>query len=88
MLTARKKQNVIKEMQEHEKDTGSAQVQVGLLTRRISELVNHLKKHSKDQSSRRGILKMVSMRRKLLSFIKREDEEVYKNVVAKLGLKK
>lgn len=88
MLTTRKKQNIIKDVQSHEQDTGSAQVQIGLLTRRISELVNHLKKHNKDESSRRGILKMVSKRRKLLSFIKRENEEEYKKIIDKLGLKK
>lgn len=88
MLTTKKKQNTIKELRVHEKDTGSAQVQIGLLTRRIEELSEHLKRHPKDQSSRRGLLKIVSMRRKLLKYIQREDESIYKKVITKLGLKK
>jgi small subunit ribosomal protein S15 len=88
MLTSRKKQNVIKEMQDHEKDTGSAQVQVALLSRQIDELAKHLKKNPKDQSSRRGLLKMVSKRRKLLAYISLEDESLYEKVIKKLGLKK
>ncbi len=88
MLTSRKKQNVIKEMQDHEKDTGSAQVQVALLSRQIDELAKHLKKNPKDQSSRRGLLKMVSKRRKLLAYISLEDVKLYEKVIKKLGLKK
>jgi small subunit ribosomal protein S15 len=88
MLTSRKKQNVIKDMQSHETDTGSAQVQVALLTRQIKELSSHLKKNPKDNSSRRGLLKMVSKRRKLLSYLALEDESLYQKVVKKLGLKR
>ena len=88
MLTSRKKQNVIKEAQDHEKDTGSAQVQVALLSRQIDELAKHLKKNPKDNSSRRGLLKMVSKRRKLLAYISLEDESLYEKVIKKLGLKK
>lgn len=75
-------------MQGHETDTGSAQVQVALLTRQIQELSSHLKKNPKDNSSRRGLLKMVSKRRKLLSYLAREDESLYQKVVKKLGLKR
>ena len=75
-------------MQSHETDTGSAQVQVALLTRQIKELSSHLKKNSKDNSSRRGLLKMVSKRRKLLSYLALEDESLYQKVVKKLGLKR
>jgi len=88
MLTTRKKKNIIGDMQAHDKDTGSAQVQIGIITRSINELAEHLKKNPKDQSSRRGLLKMVSMRRKLLKYLSREDEELYKKVLDKLGLKK
>lgn len=75
-------------MQDHEKDTGSAQVQVALLSRQIDELAKHLKKNPKDQSSRRGLLKMVSKRRKLLAYISLEDVKLYEKVIKKLGLKK
>lgn len=75
-------------MQSHETDTGSAQVQVALLTRQIKELSSHLKKNPKDNSSRRGLLKMVSKRRKLLSYLALEDESLYQKVVKKLGLKR
>ncbi|MFA6136182.1 MAG: 30S ribosomal protein S15 [Candidatus Paceibacterota bacterium] len=88
MLTIRKKQNVIKEVQVHDGDTGSAQVQVGLLTKQIDELAKHLKGHLKDNSSRRGLLKMVSKRRKLLDYLAKNDEKSYAKVVKKLGLKK
>jgi len=88
MLTTRKKQNIIKEVQTHGTDTGSAQVQIGLLTRQIEELSRHLKKNSKDNASRRGLLKMVSQRRKFLSYLAREDEKAYAKLVKKLGLKK
>jgi small subunit ribosomal protein S15 len=88
MLTTRKKQNIIKEVQKHEKDTGSAQVQVGILSRSIDELASHLKKNAKDNSSRRGLLKMVSQRRKLLDFLARTDEKSYSKLIKKLGLKK
>lgn len=88
MLTSRKKQNVIKDTQEHETDTGSAQVQIALLSRQIDELAAHLKKNAKDNSSRRGLLKMVFKRRKLLAYLARENEPVYTKLIKKLGLKK
>lgn len=88
MLTTRKKQNVIKDVQVHGTDTGSAQVQIGLLSKQIDELTKHLKTHAKDNSSRRGLLKMVSRRRKLLDFLAKTDEKGYAKVVKKLGLKK
>lgn len=69
MLTAKKKANVVKTSQLHEKDTGSAQVQIALLNRRIEELADHLKKNKKDVHSRRGLLKMVSKRRKLEKYL-------------------
>ncbi|MBP6855760.1 MAG: 30S ribosomal protein S15 [Candidatus Pacebacteria bacterium] len=88
MLTTRKKQNIIKDVRVHDQDTGSAQVQIGLLSRQIDELAKHLKTNPKDNSSRRGLLKMVSKRRKLLDFLARTDEKEYGRVVKKLGLKK
>ncbi len=88
MLTSRKKQNVIKEVRIHDTDTGSAAVQIGLLSRQIEELTKHLKANPKDNSSRRGLLKMVSTRRKLLVFLQRTDEAAYGKLIKKLGLKK
>ena len=88
MLSSRKKLNIIKEVKAHDKDTGSAQVQVGLLSKEIEELTKHLKSNPKDNSSRRGLLKMVSKRRKLLEFLSKTNEKAYASVVKKLGLKK
>lgn len=86
MLTKRKKQGVVGELQRHEKDTGSAEVQVGLLTRRIQDLTSHLKKNPKDNHSRRGLLLMVGKRRRFLQYLKREDEKAHGKLVKKLGL--
>jgi small subunit ribosomal protein S15 len=78
----------MKEFQLHEKDTGSADVQVALLTRRISQLTDHLKSHAKDHSSRRGLLKMVAMRRSLLDYLSKSESGRYKNLLEKLNLRK
>lgn len=72
----------------HEKDTGSADVQIALLTQRINQLTDHLKSHVKDHSSRRGLLKMVAQRRSLLDYLKKTANERYKNVIEKLNLRK
>jgi small subunit ribosomal protein S15 len=72
----------------HEGDTGSPQVQVALLTRRINELTEHFKTHKKDNHSRRGLLKMVSQRRSLLDYLKRRDIEGYHKLIARLGLRR
>lgn len=72
----------------HDKDTGSASVQVALLTRRINELTEHLQTHVKDNHSRRGLLKMVSKRRGLLDYLSATESERYKSVLAKLNLRK
>lgn len=88
MLKSRQKSNIIKEYQLHEKDTGSADVQVAILTKEIARLTQHLKKHPKDNHSRRGLLKMVSRRKKLLEFLQKDDEKRYQKVIKKLGLKK
>lgn len=88
MLTPRKKLNVIKKHKRHSKDTGSSEVQVSLLTRRIKELTSHLKENPKDNHSRRGLLKMVAKRKKLLDFLKNEDENRYNKIIKELELKK
>ncbi|MBI2592846.1 MAG: 30S ribosomal protein S15 [Candidatus Colwellbacteria bacterium] len=88
MLTTRKKKSVIKEHQLHDMDTGSAVVQVGLVSKQIDELITHLKQHSKDKHSRRGLLTMVSKRRKLLSYLENKSPRSHSNLVKKLGLKK
>jgi small subunit ribosomal protein S15 len=86
MLSKRKKQAVVEEHQKHETDTGSAEVQIGLLTKRIEELAGHLKKHSKDHHSRRGLLMMVGKRRRFLQYLAREDEKAYNKIAKKLKL--
>ncbi len=85
-LTTRQKKNVMKGTQLHETDTGSAGVQIGLLSRQIDELTGHLKKHPKDHHSRRGLLKMVGKRRRLLKYLSKRDEVAYKKLVKNLGL--
>ena len=88
MLTKRVKSKIIGEHKVHEKDTGSAQVQVAMLSRRIDELAGHLKKSPKDQHSRRGLLKMVSHRRRLLTYLKKKQPKEYEKLIKKLDLKK
>jgi small subunit ribosomal protein S15 len=78
----------LKEFQLHEKDTGSADVQVALLTRRIEHLTEHLKTNRKDHSSRRGLLKMVAQRRSLLDYLSKTKEDRYKKLIDKLNLRK
>lgn len=86
MLTLRKKKNVVKEIGRHQTDTGSSEVQIGILTKQIDELAAHLKKHRKDNHSRRGLLKMVGKRRRLLKYLLRTDEKKHKSIVKKLDL--
>lgn len=88
MLTAKKKQEVIKRNKVHDKDTGSSDVQVALLTEQIKRLTLHLKKNKKDSSSRRGLLKMVADRRTLLNYLAKNDEKRYKALTKRLELKK
>lgn len=87
MLTTKKKQKIIKEVQVHEKDTGSPSVQVALLTKKIDELSSHLKKHKKDNSSRRGLIKMVADRRGHLKYLEKTDKKTYNSLIKKLELK-
>jgi small subunit ribosomal protein S15 len=88
MLTKRVKTKVIGEHQRHEKDTGSAEVQVAVLSRQIEVLTKHLKKNLKDNHSRRGLLKMVSQRRKLLDYLKKREPKAYAKITKALDLKK
>ena len=82
------KERIIGEYATHEGDTGSPQVQVALLTRRINDLTEHFKTHKKDNHSRRGLLKMVSQRRSLLDYLKRIDIEQYHQLISRLGLRR
>ena len=82
------KEQIIKEYQTHEGDTGSPEVQVALLTHRIAELTEHLKVHKKDNHSRRGLFKMVGQRRGLLKYLEKTDIERYRSLIERLGLRK
>jgi len=82
------KQQIIAEYRTHETDTGSPEVQVALLTARINHLTDHLKTHQKDHHSRRGLLKMVGQRRGLLNYLAKNDIEKYRDLIAKLGIRK
>ena len=88
MLTTTKKKRLVKEHQVSDKDTGSVPVQVSLLTSQIEELTRHLKKHPKDNHSRRGLLMMVGKRRRLLAYFEKKDAKGYKALIKKLDLKK
>ncbi len=88
MLTAEEKEKLISKYKLHDFDTGSSDVQIALLTEEIKRLLLHLKKHSKDYHSKRGLLKMVAKRRRLLSYLKKEDVKRYNSIVKKIGLKK
>ena len=87
-ITAERKQEVITEYKTGETDTGSPEVQVALLTTRINELTSHFKEHAKDHHSRRGLLRMVSRRRKLLDYLKGRSPQAYKGLIERLGLRK
>jgi small subunit ribosomal protein S15 len=88
MLDKTKKDKIIKKFRVHDKDTGSPQVQIAILTKSIEELTKHLKTHRKDVSSRRGLIKMVSERRSLMQYLEREDAKAFASIVEELGLKK
>ena len=88
MLTPKEKDNIIKKYQTHKGDTGSPEVQIALLSSEVEQVAEHLKKHRKDNHSRRGLLKMVGNRRRLLRYLKDEDEKRYEKIVEKLKLKK
>jgi small subunit ribosomal protein S15 len=83
----KKKQTIINEFQAHETDTGSSNLQVALLTARINELTEHLKANKKDHSSRRGLLKLIGQRKRLLGYIKRKNPQSYQDLIGKLGIR-
>ena len=87
-MTKERKTEIIKTFGRDEKDTGSSEVQIALLTERINELTEHLKIHQKDNHSRRGLLKMVGKRRNLLNYLAKKDINRYREIVEKLGLRK
>ncbi|MDY3916915.1 MAG: 30S ribosomal protein S15 [Selenomonadaceae bacterium] len=87
MLTQEAKQEIIKKYAVHEGDTGSPEVQIAVLSARIDYLTEHLKQHKKDHHSRRGLLKMVGHRRRLLSYLYKTDIERYRAIIAKLGIR-
>ncbi|MBW7989345.1 MAG: 30S ribosomal protein S15 [Planctomycetes bacterium] len=88
MLTKQKKQEIIGDFETHEGDTGSPEVQIAILTKRINELTGHFKTHKKDHASRRGLLKMVGTRSALLKYVKNKDIKRYQTIISRLGLRK
>ena len=87
-LKTKEKEKIIKEVATNEKDTGSSEVQIALLSKEIDKLSTHLKKHAQDVHSRRGLLKMVIKRKKLLTYLKNDSEKRYSAIIKKIGLKK
>lgn len=87
-MTQAEKQAIMAEYALHEGDTGSPEVQIAVLTKRINDLTEHLKTHKKDHHSRRGLLKMVGQRRGLLEYLKKNDVEAYRSLIARLGIRK
>ncbi|HWZ11618.1 MAG TPA: 30S ribosomal protein S15 [Acidobacteriaceae bacterium] len=88
MLASEKKSDVIIRYRTHDTDTGSPEVQIAILSERIAELTEHFKQHKKDHGSRRGLLMLVSKRRRLLDYLKKTDPERYRDVISKLGIRK
>lgn len=88
MLEIEKKKEIIGSFQSHENDTGSPEVQIALLSARIKYLTDHFKAHKKDHHSRRGLLKIVGQRRRLLDYLKKKDIERYRNVIQRLGIRR
>jgi small subunit ribosomal protein S15 len=88
MLTKQEKGKIIDDFETHEGDTGSPEVQIALLTRRINDLTEHLKEHRKDHASRRGLLKMVGTRSALLKYVNKKDVKRYQEIISRLGLRK
>ncbi len=88
VLAKERKQEITKEFQIHEQDTGSSDVQIAILTERINEITGHLKKHKKDHHSRRGLLRLVGRRRKLLDYLNEKDPKRYQAILKKLNLRR
>ncbi len=87
MLDKNTKEKIIKKFKTHENDTGSPEVQIAILTEEVKRLTEHLKSHKQDHSSRRGLLKKIGERKRLLKYLQKEDEEAFKNVSSKLNLR-
>ncbi|MDP9174731.1 MAG: 30S ribosomal protein S15 [Planctomycetota bacterium] len=87
-ITVEQKQQIVTDFKIHDKDTGSPEVQIALLTKRINDLREHFDAHKKDHSSRRGLLKLVSRRNQLLKYLTREDRSRYLQIISRLGLRK
>jgi len=87
LISKERKQEIVQKYQRDEKDTGSPEVQIAILTERISQLTDHLKDHKQDHSSRRGLLKMVGQRRKLLRYLENKDVERYRELISSLGIR-
>ena len=88
MLKKQEKEKIIDDFETHQGDTGSPEVQIALLTRRINDLTEHLKTHRKDHASRRGLLKMVGTRSALLKYVNKSDVKRYQEIISRLGLRK
>ncbi len=88
MLATQKKNEIITKYRVHDSDTGSPEVQIAILSERIGQLTEHFKTHKKDHGSRRGLLMLVSKRRSLLDYLKKNDSDRYRDVIAKLGIRK
>jgi small subunit ribosomal protein S15 len=88
VLATEKKQEIIKEFQAKEGDTGSPEVQIALLSERITYLTDHFRTHKKDHHSRRGLLKIVGKRRRLLDYLKKNDVERYRSIISRLGIRR
>jgi small subunit ribosomal protein S15 len=88
VFTSTEKKKLIEKFKLHESDTGSPEVQIGLLTHRITYLTDHLKTHKKDHHSRRGLLKLVGQRRRLLNYVKNKDVKRYRGIIETLGLRR
>ncbi len=88
MMRKEEKDAIIAEYRLNEKDTGSPEVQIAILTRQIADLTEHLKVHKKDHHSRRGLLKMVGRRRNMLNYLQKKDVQRYRDIIARLGLRK
>ena len=88
MLATAKKNDIITKYRTHDTDTGSPEVQIAILSERIGQLTDHFKTHKKDHGSRRGLLMLVSKRRSLLDYLKKNDSDRYRDVIAKLGIRK
>jgi small subunit ribosomal protein S15 len=88
MLTTDDKKKIIEDFEIHEGDTGSPEVQIAILTKRINDLTEHLKTHAKDHASRRGLLKMVGTRAALLKYVNKTDVKRYRQIISRLGLRK